>query len=316
MITFPVSGVQTHWWLPPAVAFGISFLTSMGGVSGAFLLLPFQVSVLGFTSPAVSPTNLVFNLVAIPGGVARYLREGRLLWPLTWVIVAGTLPGMVAGGLIRLHWLSGPREFKAFVGAVLLYIGLRVARELVRRPAAGPPAGPGADGPGPAAGRGPATGAGGPAWRLQDVDLDWRRLAYRFQGRRHEVGTAGLVGVSLVIGLVGGIYGIGGGAILAPLLVAIWRLPVHTIAGATLTATFLTSVGGVAFFQLAALAGGHGQPVAPDWLLGGAFGLGGIAGMYLGARTQRRVPAGWIKAFLAVVLLWTGGRYLLGLLFR
>ena len=34
----------------------------MGGVSGAFLLLPFQVSVLGFTSPAVSPTNLIFNI--------------------------------------------------------------------------------------------------------------------------------------------------------------------------------------------------------------------------------------------------------------
>jgi len=56
----------------------VSLLTLMAGVSGAFLLLPFQVSVLGFTSPAVSATNLVYNLVATPGGVYRYARGGRL----------------------------------------------------------------------------------------------------------------------------------------------------------------------------------------------------------------------------------------------
>jgi uncharacterized membrane protein YfcA len=43
------------------VAFFISFFTSMAGVSGAFLLLPFQMSVLGLATPAVSATNLVFK---------------------------------------------------------------------------------------------------------------------------------------------------------------------------------------------------------------------------------------------------------------
>jgi hypothetical protein len=41
---FPVSGVTTNVLIPPLVAIVVSFLTSMGGVSGAFLLLPFQVS--------------------------------------------------------------------------------------------------------------------------------------------------------------------------------------------------------------------------------------------------------------------------------
>ena len=35
---FETSGVETAIWIPPAVAFAISFFTSMGGVSGAFLL--------------------------------------------------------------------------------------------------------------------------------------------------------------------------------------------------------------------------------------------------------------------------------------
>ena len=79
---FPVSGVDVFPAIPIIVAFVISFFTSMGGVSGAFLLLPFQVSVLGFTSPAVSPTNLVYNIVAIPSGVYRYIKEKRMAWPL------------------------------------------------------------------------------------------------------------------------------------------------------------------------------------------------------------------------------------------
>ena len=69
---FPVSGVKTYIFIPPLVAFILSFFTSMGGVSGAFLLLPFQMSFLHFTSPAVSSTNFLYNIVAIPSGVYRY----------------------------------------------------------------------------------------------------------------------------------------------------------------------------------------------------------------------------------------------------
>jgi len=123
---FPVSGVETNPAVPFLVALVVSSFTSMGGISGAFLLLPFQVSVLGFTSPAVSPTNLVYNIVAIPSGVYRYIREGRMNWPLTWVVILGTLPGLVFGALIRIRWLPDPKNFKLFVGGVLLYIGLRL----------------------------------------------------------------------------------------------------------------------------------------------------------------------------------------------
>src|SRR4030043_2281275 len=127
---FPVSGVKTYLFLPPLVAFVVSFFTSMGGVSGAFLLLPFQVSFLNFTSPSVSATNFVFNIVAIPSGVYRYLKEGRMAWPLTWVVIAGTLPGVFIGYYLRVFYLPDPRPFKLFVGCVLLYIGVRLIYEI------------------------------------------------------------------------------------------------------------------------------------------------------------------------------------------
>ena len=61
MIEFPISGVETYFWLPTLVALGISMLMAPGGLSGAFMLLPFQVSVLGFTGPAVTPTSTACN---------------------------------------------------------------------------------------------------------------------------------------------------------------------------------------------------------------------------------------------------------------
>jgi hypothetical protein len=301
---FPVSGVETPIWLPPLVSFVISFFTSMGGVSGAFVLLPFQMTVLGFVSPAVSPTNLVYNIVSIPSGVYRYLREGRMVWPLTWVVVLGTLPGVVAGGFVRLHWLPDPEPFKAFVGCVLLYIGARLFWDFAKQRRARRR--------GRGGGGAPAPEAGG--FRVRVLEFGWRRLSYRYQGRDYSCSVPSVFGLALAVGLVGGVYGIGGGAIVAPFFVAIYGLPVHTVAGAALMGTFITSVVGVGFYQAAA-PWYPDVAVAPDWLLGFLFGLGGLAGMYLGARTQRLVPAGWIKIMLGCLLLYVAGRYLGGFLF-
>lgn len=65
-----------------AAARVISTVASPAGVSGAVLLLTFQVSVLGTPSPAVTPTNLLYNVVAAPGALYLYWRQhqtgGRL----------------------------------------------------------------------------------------------------------------------------------------------------------------------------------------------------------------------------------------------
>jgi hypothetical protein len=49
--------------------------------------------------------------------------------------------------------------------------------------------------------------------------------------------------------------------------------------------------------------------IAPDWPLGILFGLGGMAGMYLGARCQKFVPARAIKWMLAGIIVFTALKY-------
>src|SRR5512133_1474002 len=135
---FSISGITVDPWIPPLVAFVISFFTSMGGISGAFLLLPFQMSVLGYTNPSVSSTNQFYNIVAIPSGVYRYCKEGRMVWPLTLIVVVGTLPGVLIGALIRVNGLRDPRNFKLFAAAVILYIGIKMIRDLLKKSAGNP----------------------------------------------------------------------------------------------------------------------------------------------------------------------------------
>jgi len=271
----------------------------MGGVSGAFLLLPFQVSVLGFDSPAVSSTNHLFNIVAIPSGIYRFIKEGRMLWPLAWLVTIGTLPGVLAGVLIRITYLPSPRAFKVFVGLVLLYIGIKLCLDIVK---------------GDTVQKKEASKNRGQAgtFRISNTQLNLQKLQYSFNGETYRVNTVSVIGLSLIVGMIGGIYGIGGGAIIAPFFVTIYKLPIHTVAGASLVGTFLTSATGVLFFQLlssSSLASSH--QVAPDYTLGLLFGLGGAVGIYLGARTQRFFPAKVIKTILAAALLFTAGKYIL-----
>ena len=67
-MVFPVSGVEVNPLIPPLIALVVSTFTSMGGVSGGFLLLPFQVSILNFTSPAVVPPTWCLTSSPSPAG--------------------------------------------------------------------------------------------------------------------------------------------------------------------------------------------------------------------------------------------------------
>ena len=289
-ILFPVSGVETSLLLPPLVSFVISFFSSMAGVTGAFLILPFQMSVLGFTTPSVSATNFVYNVVGTPGGIIRYLREGRMVWPLAFAITIGTLPGVLAGYYIRVLYLPEPRNFKLFVGIILLYLGVRVIQKVLHRGVQETP-------------------AAHNDFRVRNITFNFTRMGFDFQARRVEFSLAAIIILALAVGIIGGIYGIGGGAIIAPFCVAFLNIPVHTVAGAAIFGTFATSVAGVAIYSLVPLYNGH--PAPPDWMLGALFGFGGLLGMYLGASCQKYVPERAIQAILALIIFTVSANYIL-----
>ena len=280
---FSASGIETAFFVPSLAAFCISALTSTSGVSGAFLLLPFQISVLGCTSPSVSATNQFYNIIATPGGVWRFYREGRLLAPLALLTVLGSLPGVAFGAIIRLRWLADINRFKLFAAFVLLYLAWRLTKDLLTDKS-----------------NESAPGAA----KVTVLESNLRRGSFIFQGNTYSYNVPQVLCLTMAIGIIGGIYGIGGGAILAPFLISIFKLPVYVVAGSTLLCTLATSIGGMASYML--LAPYYpALEVSPDFKLGLALGLGGLLGMYCGARLQKYLPPRQIKIILCLIIVGT-----------
>lgn len=105
---------------------------------------------------------------------------------------------------------------------------------------------------------------------------------------------------------MGGIYGIGGGSILGPVLVG-RGVPLAKVAPAALASTFATSLVGASTYALLSLA--HSGSVAPDWFLGLACGLGGLVGGYFGARLQPRLSETFLRLLLGILATALGTVY-------
>jgi uncharacterized protein len=252
-----------QWPVGAVCAFALALITTPEGVSGAVLLLPIQLSVLHVPSPAVTPTNLLFNVIATPGGMLRFWREHRDTSSLLGLLVAGTLPGVVAGAIIRVELLSGSQAFLLVASGVLLPLGVWLMLGSQRR--------------------------------IRDrPTLDRRARALIWL-------------LALIVGCTGGIYGIGGGSLLAPILIAV-GFSAYEVAPATLAATFLTSIAGIGTYEILQLS--RAGTIAPDWLLGLWLGAGGFAGSYLGARLQRHLPEQSIRKLLGLIACLVAVRYL------
>lgn len=254
------------------IAFSISLVCSTAGISGAFLLLPIQISVLGYIAPGVSATNQIYNIFSCPGGIYRYYREDRLLFPLVVYILAGTIPGGIVGTLLRISILSNPHYFYIFAGCMLFYLALRLCTR-----------------------KGKAVAG---IYKL--ISFNFSSLNFEFSGNLYHISLKSVIIPGFFIGIAGGAYGVGGGAFMVPYLASILGLPMYIIAGASLLATFATSVSGVIFYYIFSdlLGIDNGKP---DLLLGLFLGIGGICGMYCGAFLQRYIPERYIRILLSIL---------------
>jgi uncharacterized membrane protein YfcA len=250
-----------HALLGFAAGLLIATITAPVGISGAVFLLPVQLSVLHVPNPSVTPTNLLFNIIAAPGALARYRQQHQLASPLARQLIAGTLPGVIAGSAIHVYFAAGPHTFRVLAAAVLLPIGVWL---LLRNPKRSP------------------------------------RDSHRLKPRT-------ITGLALAVGVIGGIYGIGGGSILGPILVGS-GMSIATVAPAALASTFITSAVGALTYALLALT--TTGDIAPNWILGLTCGAGGLIGGYLGARLQPRLPETALRLLLGTLAIALAIAYL------
>ncbi len=235
------------------------------GAGGGWLLVP--ILLLGYHfSPADAvgtSLSLVF-LNALSGSIA-YLRQRRVDLSLGWKFAAATVPGAIGGAYLTRALSS--YVFSLAFAIVLLGIAVLLFSGIAAAPSAR-------------------------ADRRQIIDA-------RGEAHVYHVDTWKGVLVSIFVGFMSSVLGIGGGIVHVPFLIVACSLPVHV---ATATSHFVLSisafVGAATFFAL-----GHVNLVTTA-----LTGVGILLGAQLGARISLKTSAVSIRWILAGSLALVGVR--------
>lgn len=113
----------------------------------------------------------------------------------------------------------------------------------------------------------------------------------RFDWRVPLVGLAG--------GAVGGFLGVGGGIVLVPLILWMFRVDRHIAHATSLAAVFIIAVSGMLGFALSDRV---------DWGAGLALAAGGMIGSAIGAQAMHRMSPNALRLGFALALLVAGVR--------
>ena len=111
-----------------------------------------------------------------------------------------------------------------------------------------------------------------------------------------------IVLVGVLGGFLAGVFGVGGGIVMVPLLVLLLGLDQRTAAVTSLLAIIPISV-------LGAL--GYATGGAVDWVAGVVIGVGSIVGGQIGVRLLPRIPIPVLQVGFAAILLYSAYRLLL-----
>ncbi|MGY4858016.1 sulfite exporter TauE/SafE family protein [Cryobacterium sp. AP23] len=106
----------------------------------------------------------------------------------------------------------------------------------------------------------------------------------------------------LIGGLLSGIFGVGGGIVMVPLLISLVRMDQRQAATTSLAAIVPTSIVG----SLTYLANGH-----IDLVAGAIIAAGAVAGSVIGSKLLQRIPLVWLRWLFILLLLVVAARMLM-----
>jgi hypothetical protein len=267
-------------WLIP-LGFLVGTLGTLIGAGGGFLLVPVLL-LLSPETPAQTITSISLAVVflnALSGSVA-YSRMKRIDYRSGLIFAAAAVPGSVLGA-----WVTQflPRQvFDAIFGTVLILVATYLAFRTFRR-------GPWPQGEGKETGR-------SRLFHLVRTVIDWEEISYVFSYNP----LLGVV-VSILIGFLSSLLGIGGGIFHVPLLATALNFPVHI---ATATSHFVLSIMTFSGTVVHIINGELSRSV----LMVFGLGLGVVVGAQVGARLSNRLDGVWIIRILSVTLVLVGLR--------
>ncbi len=248
-----------------------AFLGSLVGLGGGMILVPILLflheNVSGFewaTSQAVVGIALVAMIFTALSSLLAYMRLKTVDMKTGAVLLTGTIPGSIFG--TWLNSILNTDNFSLYFGVflIIMFLFLLIDREKLsqlRKPKAG----------------------------------DLKREFY-VQGREHTYYVSLFVGffVSLLIGTLSALFGIGGGIIAVPAMIILFGMPVHIAIATSMFMVFFTSM-----FSMTA----HALTGNIEWQYAIYFIIGAFLGGTLGSRVNQILKGKALEWILRILIL-------------
>lgn len=274
-----------------AVSAAVGFISGLFGIGGGFMMTPLLIFMGVPPAIAVATGSAQIAASSTTGAIAYWRRQAldlRLGLLLLSGGMLGTLMGVFAFGALR---RMGQLDLVIVLSYVTLLFSvgslmfIESARTLIAKR------------------KGRAAAASGRVKRPWYFALP---LRMRFPQSQLYTSALPLIGLAMVIGFIGAVLGIGGGFLMVPALIYLFRVPTSVVVG--------TSLFQILFTMLAATILHAATNQAVDILLALILILGGVFGAQFGARAARNVRGEWFRLLLAILILTIGARFSLDIL--
>ena len=289
-IYLPIAEMPVNIFLILGIGAAVGFISGLFGVGGGFLMTPLLI--FAGIPPAVVVASQASQIAASSlTGSLVYWRRKAVDFRLGLVLLAGGLVGTLLGvrffnqmqriGQLETVIVISYAVLLGSVGGLMLVESLR-AMVAAR------------------SGSKPKRKANRHAW------YEGLPLKVKFQRSGIYISVLPLLALALFIGFAGAVLGIGGGFILVPALIYVFRVPTAVVVG--------TSLFQILFTMVAATILHATSNYSVDIVLAGLLIIGGVFGAQFGARAGANLRGEYFRLLLALMVLMVALRFAADLL--
>lgn len=238
---------------------------SLVGLGGGIVIVPALVYLgpwfLGETVPVATAvgTSMAVLVCTALTSTLTFVRQRRVDFKSGWLYAAASGPGAMLGATMT-NWLA-PASFQLYFGLFMLLMAILLIVRGVLKP----------------------------------LNLNWR-IRHQYTD---ETGVEHTYGYSLVpalllgfsVGLISGLFGIGGGSLFVPAMVLLFRYPPHVATATSMFVIFLSSL-------LGAIT--HARLGEVDWWMAAGLAPSALIGGWLGAQITSRLSTAALMHVLRV----------------
>ncbi|MFG6119576.1 MULTISPECIES: sulfite exporter TauE/SafE family protein [Thalassobacillus] len=256
-----------------------AFFGSIAGLGGGIILVPVMLflsqtfEAFSWATPqkivGISIITMIFTGMS---SALSYMKSNRVDFKSGWIFLIGSVPGGILGSFLNQFFSAG--KFSLLFGILMLFVfGVFFLPRKSKKA--------------------PLEKKRGGIQREMELDGEIHRYAYSSI-------AGGLLAFS--VGMMSGLFGIGGGSLMVPAMILLFGFPAHV---ATATSMFMI------FFMSISNSVTHILLGNVEWLYTLAFIPGAYLGGMLGAKVNKVLKGQYVEWFLRVMLIIVAIRLIL-----